>query len=54
MYNDSKHDDILVAKWLKDNRVNVLEWPSQRPDFNPLGHLWAEQKKWAEQYSLQT
>ena len=27
--NDPKHNFNIVAKWLKDNKVNVLEWPSQ-------------------------
>jgi hypothetical protein len=27
-----KHTSKVVAKWLKDNKVKVLEWPSQSPD----------------------
>ena len=26
MYNDPKHTSKVVAKWLKDNKVKVLEW----------------------------
>uniref|UniRef100_A0A8K9XWT0 Tc1-like transposase DDE domain-containing protein n=1 Tax=Oncorhynchus mykiss TaxID=8022 RepID=A0A8K9XWT0_ONCMY len=29
MDNDPKHTSKDVAKWLKDNKVKVLEWPSQ-------------------------
>ena len=28
--------DKVVAKWLKDNKVKVLEWASQSPDLNPI------------------
>jgi hypothetical protein len=38
MDNDRKHTSKVVAKWLKDNKVKVLEWSSQSPDLNPIEH----------------
>ena len=45
MDNDPKHTSKVVAKWLKDNKVKVLECPAQSSDLNPIENLWAELKR---------
>jgi hypothetical protein len=34
--NNSKHTAKATQKWLRDKSLNVLEWPTQSPDLNPI------------------
>ena len=50
--NASIHKARMVMEYLKEEQLNVLDWPPRSPDLNPIENVWAEMQRLVNKHLL--
>ena len=48
------HHSYKTAKYLKEKRIDILEWPCNSPDLNIIEFVWQKMKTRVQQVHLKT
>ena len=46
------HKSAFTARFMSENQINLLEWPAQSPDLNPIEHVWDFMKKQIKKFPI--